>query len=97
MGKNLLGNAGDKRCGFDPWVWKIPWRRAWLPPAGFLPGESLGQRGLEGYSPQGHTESDMTEVTKKQQPVANCFPCPAFLGHAQTGSGLGFPFALAVS
>ena len=22
-------NAGDvdKRCGFDPWVWKIPWRK----------------------------------------------------------------------
>ena len=21
---------GCKRCGFDPWVGKIPWRRAWL-------------------------------------------------------------------
>ena len=20
-----------KRCGFDPWVWKVPWRRAWQP------------------------------------------------------------------
>ena len=28
----------------------------------FLPGESHGQRSLEGYSPQGHKESDMTEV-----------------------------------
>ena len=25
--KNLLANAGDMRCGFDPWVGKIPWRR----------------------------------------------------------------------
>ena len=28
--KNLPANAGDVReCGFDPWVGKIPWRRAW--------------------------------------------------------------------
>ena len=26
--KNPLANAGDKRCGFNPWVGKIPWRRA---------------------------------------------------------------------
>ena len=30
----------------------------------FLPGESHGQRSLAGYSPQGRTELDMTEVTK---------------------------------
>ena len=33
----------------------------------FLRGESHGQRSLEGYSPRGHTESDMTEMTKQQQ------------------------------
>ena len=27
----------------------------------FLPGELHGQRSLEGYSPQGHKELDMTE------------------------------------
>ena len=27
----------------------------------FLPGESLGQRSLAGYSTEGHKESDMTE------------------------------------
>ena len=27
-----------KRCGFDPWVRKIPWRREWLPTPVFLPG-----------------------------------------------------------
>jgi len=40
-----------KRCEFDPWVEKIPWRRAWLPTLVFLPGESHGQRSLVGYSP----------------------------------------------
>ena len=39
-----------KRCGFEPWVRKIPWRRAWQPIPVFLPGESLGQRSLVGYS-----------------------------------------------
>ena len=40
-----------KRHGFDPWVGKIPWRRAWQPTPLFLPGESHGQRSLVGYSP----------------------------------------------
>ena len=24
--KNLPGNAGDRKCGYNPWVRKIPWR-----------------------------------------------------------------------
>ena len=53
-----------KRCGFDPWVGKIPWRRAWQSTSVFfLPGESHGQRCLAGYSLWGCRESDMTEVT----------------------------------
>ena len=28
-----------KRRGLDPWVGKVPWRRAWQPPPVFLPGE----------------------------------------------------------
>ena len=37
-----------KRRGFDPWVRKIPWRRAWQPIPVCLPGESHGQRSLLG-------------------------------------------------
>ena len=33
----------------------------------FLPGESQGQRGLEGCRLWGHTESDTTEVQKQQR------------------------------
>ena len=33
-----------KRHGLDPWVGKIPWRRAWQPTPVFLPGKSHGQR-----------------------------------------------------
>ena len=53
-----------KRQGFNPWVRKIAWRRAWQPPPVFLPRESHGQKSLIGYSPRGHKESDTTEVTQ---------------------------------
>ena len=46
--KNPPANAGDMRCGFDPWVGKIPWRRAWQPTPVFLPGESREERSLAG-------------------------------------------------
>jgi len=47
--------------GFDPWVGKIPWRKAWQPTPVFLPGEFHEQRSLEDYSSWDHKESDMTE------------------------------------
>ena len=34
----------------------------WQPTPVFLPGESRGQKSLADYSPQGHKESDTTEV-----------------------------------
>ena len=43
-----------RRPGFDPWVRKIPWMRAWQPAPVFLPGEFHGQRSLVGYSPWDH-------------------------------------------
>ena len=54
-----------KRHGFDPWVRKIPWRRAWQPAPVFLLGESHGQRGLAGYSPLRCKELDTTEATHR--------------------------------
>ena len=71
--KNIYGFPGSvggkepacqcRRHLFDPWVGKIPWRRAWQPTPLFLPRESHGQRSLVGYSPWGHKELDMTEAT----------------------------------
>ena len=46
--KNLTANY--RRCEFNPWVGKLPWRRKWQPAPVFLPGESLGERSLVGYS-----------------------------------------------
>ena len=33
-----------RRCGFDSWVGKIPWRRKWQLTLVFLPGKFNGQR-----------------------------------------------------
>ena len=43
-----------KRCRFNPWVRKIPWRGKQQPTPVFLPGESHGQRSLVDYGPWGH-------------------------------------------
>jgi len=54
--QSLAANARDirdvgKRHEFDPWVGKIPWRRAWQPTPVFFPGKAHGQRILLGYCP----------------------------------------------
>ena len=49
----------------ETWVWswvrKILWRKKWHPTPVFLPGKCHRQRKLEGYSPWGYKELDMTE------------------------------------
>ena len=60
----LNGKESDcqcRRCGFDSWVEKIPWRRKWLPTPVFLPGKSHGQRSLVGYSLWDRKDSDTAE------------------------------------
>ena len=50
--KNPPTNAGDIKDSFNPWVRKIPWRRAWQPNLVFLPGEFHRQSNLAGNSQQ---------------------------------------------
>ena len=41
-----------RKCRFNPWVGKIPWRRQWQSAPVLLSGESShGERSLAGYSP----------------------------------------------
>ena len=63
MVKNPPANAGDVRDRFNPWVGKISWKRAWQPTPVFLSGESLWTEEPVGYSPWGHKNLDMTEMT----------------------------------
>ena len=82
-----------KRRGFDPWVSKIPWGRAWQPTLVFLPGESHGQRSPVGYSLQGCKESNTTEHTCTKRFFKSTWNCPNKwerrekhnLGNQQTG------------
>ena len=55
---------------FYPWVEKILLRRAWQTNPVFLPGVSLGQGSLEGYSPYGRKELDPTEATEVAHTVS---------------------------
>ena len=57
---------------FNPWVWKIPWRREWLPTPVCLPGEFHGQRSLVGCSPGGLQTVSYDRAT-------NTFPLSLFL------------------
>ena len=56
-----LQHRRHRKCKFNPWVGKIPWRRKCQPTPIFLPGKSHGERSLVGHSPWGCKELDMTE------------------------------------
>ena len=63
MGKEPACNSGDAGdMGLIPGSGRSPGGGHSNPV--FLPGESHGQRSLAGYSPWGHKESDMSEVTE---------------------------------
>ena len=65
-----------KRCSFDSWVRKIPWRRIWQPTPVLLPGESCAWRSLMGYSLWGLKELDMAEMTwHSAAQFVKGFPC----------------------
>ena len=61
VGKESTCNAGD-----NPWVGKIPWRRARQPTPVFLLENPHGQRSLADYSPCGCKESNTTKMTKNE-------------------------------
>ena len=48
-----------KKCGFDPWIEKIPWKREWQPTPFFLLEKFCGQRSMVGHSLWGRKELDM--------------------------------------
>ena len=57
-GKNPSAKQGTQTGSLGQ---KIPWMRKWQPTPALLPGKCHGERSLEGYSPWGHKESDVTE------------------------------------
>ena len=92
----LIGKEPTSQCrslGFDPWVGKIPWRRAWQPTPVFLPGKSHEQRNLVGYSSWGCKESDtLKQESKSETTVAHQAPLPMGFPRQEYWSRLPFPF-----
>jgi len=70
-----------KRCGFNPWIGKIPWRRKWQPTPVFVPGESRGQRSLVGYIQslgRYSCSSEKMEGREGRNHLKSIFPAGAF-------------------
>ena len=64
-----------KRCGFNPWVRKILWRKKWQPTPVLLPGKSHGQRSLVGYSLWGCSVGhDWSDSACTHTPIISWFP-----------------------
>ena len=51
----------ESACSASDLGWEDPLEKGMLPTLAFWLGEFHGQRSLEGYSPWGHKESDMTD------------------------------------
>ena len=74
-GKESACNARDSgNIGLIPGWGRSPRGKAWWPTPLFLPGDSRGQRSLVGYSPQGHKQSDTTELTEHTHTHTASFP-----------------------
>ena len=59
------------RCGFDPWVGKIPWRKALQPTLVFLPGESPWTEELGGLQSMGSQRVGHDWATKHSTKAFN--------------------------
>ena len=91
------GNSNGKQpaCNVEPWVRKIPCRRAWQPTPVFLPGDPM-DRGAWRATVHGIAKNQMTEVAEHAcsvhnitgqscdlQPAASFMLCP-HINHNQT-------------
>ena len=65
-----------RRCEFDPWVGKVPWRRAWQHTPGLLPGESHDR---------GAWRASVHRVTENQTRLSSWVPSSENLSGSHTG------------
>ena len=80
-----------KRCWFDPWVRKIPWKRACQPTPGFVSGESHGQRSLEGSSTGSQSRTWLKRLSARTHMLAACALVYVKLFHSSLRSYSFFP------
>ena len=89
--KNLTADTGNINiCGFNPWVRKIPWKRAWQPIPVFLPGEFPWTEKPGGLQHMGSQRVDGTEVTEHSScSFPSRVPSGCTVGVAAVAEGLG--------
>ena len=87
LAKNLPAMQKTQVC---PWVGKIPWRRKWLPTSVFLPGESRGQRSLEGGLQSMGSHTTVFQVEKKRMENRGLFALWGISGWWRAGALLLF-------
>ena len=68
-----ITNPPHRKCGFDPWIWKIPWRKKWQPTPAVLPGKSHGQKSQAGCSPWGHKSQSRPSLNTECQKKSTIF------------------------
>ena len=78
--KLCLQYRRHRRCGFNPWIWKIPWMRKWKPTSVFLHGESHAQRSLVHYTPRSHKSETLP---KQLSPSVVCM-CNSIMPRKKT-------------
>ena len=70
-----------RRPQLDPWIGKIPWRRAWHPFQYSCLENPHSQRSLAGYIPWDHKESDrIVPLSIPQHKLSSVLSSPLFLG-----------------
>ena len=62
---------GHRKCGFNPWIRKILWKKKWQPTPVFLPEKSNEQRSLVGYHKVSRSWARLSTHTEV---MPNCFP-----------------------
>ena len=74
---------------------RFPWRRKRQPTPVFVPGESHGQKSLEGYSPRGHKGSDTAEHSSSRE-IRLCVHGAVGRGHPRLSGGGGDTYAFRI-
>ena len=75
-----------RRPGFNPWVGKIPWRRAWQPTPLFLPGESPWTGGLQSMESQRVGHDWVTKQMQRRERRRKWQPSPVSLPEKSHGT-----------
>jgi len=77
-----------KRCGFNPWVRKVPWKRAWQLTPEFLPGNPMDRGAWKATVHRvAKSQTRLSDLARKQA-ILKC--CGQWCSHMCTGTAKQF-------